>query len=283
MFENTISKLSDNALLFEKVLSSYYENTDDANSLLIEAQKYGLLGAGKRIRAFLVMEISRIFNGDHNAALAFASAIELIHASSLVHDDLPCMDNDDFRRGKPSTHKAYGESIALLAGDAMMIKAFEIIASNSSLNHEMIANAVKILAAGTGEQGMLSGQAMDTDIEHINLNLDQLIKLHHFKTGKLILASAKLGCLSCRINEDDPKYCAIMKYATNIGLAFQIVDDIIDYNSGSQEAHSFLAFMSLENAQDYAVDLTKDAIEAIKPYDDGTLTELANYLTIREN
>ena len=283
MFENIKSKLSDNAFLFEQVLSSYYENTDDANYLLIEAQKYGLLGAGKRIRAFLVMEISHIFNGDRNAAVTFASAIELIHASSLIHDDLPCMDNDDFRRGKPSTHKAYGESMALLAGDAMMIKAFEIIASNSSLDYEMIAKAVKILAVGTGEQGMLSGQAMDIDTNHINLDLDKLIKLHHLKTGKLILASASLGCLSCRINEDNPKYCAIMKYAKNIGLAFQIIDDIIDYKSGSQEAHSFLAFMSLENAQKCAIDLTEAAIEAIKPYDDGTLTELANYLTIREN
>lgn len=283
MFENIKSKLSDNAFLFEQVLLSYYKNTDYANGLLIEAEKYGLLGAGKRIRAFLVMEISRIFNGDRNAAVTFASAIELIHASSLVHDDLPCMDNDDFRRGKPSAHKAFSESIALLAGDAMMIKAFDIIANDQSLDFEMIAKAIKILADGTGEMGMLSGQAMDTDINHIDLDLDELIKLHHLKTGKLILASAKLGCLSCHINENDPKYCAIMRYAENIGLAFQIIDDILDYKNGSHESHSFLAFMSLGHAQKYAVDLTEAAIEAIKPYDDGTLYELANYLTTREN
>lgn len=282
MYNNIKSKLLDNSLLLEDALSSYYKSSNDANESLIEAQRYGLLGGGKRIRAFLVMEICRIANGDTNLALTFASAIEMIHASSLIHDDLPCMDNDDFRRGKPSTHKTFGESIALLAGDAMMLKAIDIIVNSPSLNQEAKVMAIKILVEGSGEDGMLAGQAMDTDLFHKELNIHELIKLHQLKTGKLILASAKLGCLSANITPDEQRYEAIMKYAQNIGLAFQIVDDILDFKEGKSEDHSFLAFMSHDDATNYATRLTDEAISSIQPYDNGTLTELAQYLTIRE-
>ena len=282
MFENIKRKLTDNSLVLENALSRYYKDSSDPNKSLIEAQRYGLLGGGKRIRAFLVMEICRIANGDTDTALTYASAIEMIHASSLIHDDLPCMDNDDFRRGKPSTHKACGESIALLAGDAMMLKAIEIIVNSPSLSQNAKTKAISVLLEGAGENGMLAGQAMDTDSSHSKLTLSELIELHHLKTGKLILASAKLGCLSANIGPDDQRYEAIMKYAENIGLAFQIVDDILDYKEGKSEDHSFIAFMSLEEATNYATQLTKEAISEIQPYDNGTLTELAQYLTIRE-
>ena len=282
MFENIREKLSQNAILVENALDDYYNYSDNDCASLIEAQRYGLLGGGKRIRAFLVLELCRLFSGEVREAIPYACAIEMIHASSLIHDDMPCMDNDDFRRGKPSTHKAFGETIALISGDAMLTNAFETAIKNPYLTEATNAKAVLILTESTGNQGMLAGQAIDTVAGKNKLDFETLLRLHKLKTGKLISASAKLGCLAAGISSDDDKYFAAVKYAENIGLAFQIIDDILDYKEGKRELNSFLSFMSLEDAQKYANDLTKSGIETIRSYDDGTLTELALYLTQRE-
>ena len=282
MFENIKEKLSQNAILIENALDDYYNYSDNDYASLIEAQRYGLLGGGKRIRAFLVLELCRLFGGEVKGAIPYACAIEMIHASSLIHDDMPCMDNDDFRRGKPSTHKAFGETIALISGDAMLTNAFETAIKNPYLTENSNAKAVLILAESTGNHGMLAGQAIDTVAGQSKLNFETLLRLHKLKTGKLISASAKLGCLAADVSATDEKYMAAVKYAENIGLAFQIIDDILDYKEGKRELNSFLSFMSLEDAQNYANDLTESGIEAIRSYDDGSLTELALYLTKRE-
>lgn len=275
-------KLMVNADVVEKALKSYYSCNDSDFQNLIDAQKYGLLGGGKRIRAFLTLELCRLFSGNSDMALPYACAIEMIHASSLVHDDMPCMDNDDMRRGKPSTHKQFGESIALLSGDAMMCKAFEIIANNSNLSAKANLEAVKILSNSTGDNGMLAGQTIDIRAATQKLDFETLVRLHKLKTGKLISASAKLGCIAAGVCEDDERYNCAVKYAENVGLAFQIVDDILDFKEGKRELNSFLSFMNLEEATKYALDLTEMGILAISPYDDGTLTELAKYLIVRE-
>ena len=275
-------KLMVNADVVEKALESYYSCNDSDFQNLIDAQKYGLLGGGKRIRAFLTLELCRLFSGNSALALPYACAIEMIHASSLVHDDMPCMDNDDMRRGKPSTHKQFGESIALLSGDAMMCKAFEIIANNSNLSAKANLEAVKILSNSTGDNGMLAGQTIDIRAATQKLDFETLVRLHKLKTGKLISASAKIGCIAAGVCEDDERYNCAVKYAENVGLAFQIVDDILDFKEGKRELNSFLSFMSLEEATKYALDLTEMGILAIAPYDDGTLTELAKYLIVRE-
>ena len=283
MFENIKEKLSQNATVLENALAACYNFTDDKNySSLIEAQRYGLLGGGKRVRGFLVLEICRIFGGDVKKAIPYACAIEMIHASSLIHDDMPCMDNDDVRRGKPATHKAFGETLALLSGDAMLVNAFETAINNPYFNANINAEAVKILANSTGNHGMLAGQAIDTVGGQSMLEFETLLCLHLLKTGKLISASAKLGCLAAGILIDDEEYFATVKYAEDIGLAFQIIDDILDYKEGKRELNSFLTFMSLDDAKVYANKLTESGIEAIRPYDDGTLIELADYLTARE-
>lgn len=277
MFENTKQKLINNSILINEALTDCFKDNVIANKTLTEAQKYGVLSGGKRIRAFLIMEIARIFNGDIDSAIRYACAIEMMHASSLIHDDLPCMDNDDFRRGLPSTHKVYGEAIALLAGDALILKAVDVL--NNSKNS---VKAIQILLNGSGERGMLSGQAIDMESTDKNLTFDELVDLHRYKTGKLISASARLGCLACNICESDPRFSAIINYAENLGLAFQILDDILDYKEGKAEQHSFLAYMPLAKAQDYANRLTECAINSIRPYDSGSLQELAEYLTTRE-
>lgn len=275
-------RLKVNAEVVENALESYYGENDSDFQKLIDAQKYGLLGGGKRIRAFLTLELSRIFSGNYDLAIPYACAIEMIHASSLIHDDMPCMDNDDTRRGKPSTHKQFGESMALLSGDAMMVKAFKVIADNSKLLAQSNIKAIGILAESTGDLGMLAGQTIDIKAATEKLDFETLVKLHKLKTGKLISASAKLGCVASGIFENDERYIASVKYAESVGLAFQIVDDILDYQEGKRELNSFLSFMSVEDATKYALELTEIGISAIVPYDDGTLTELAKYLIVRE-
>ena len=275
-------KLKNNAQVVEEALESCYNYSNSYFQQLIEAQKYGLLGGGKRIRAFLVLEVCRLFSGDITPAIPYACAIEMIHASSLIHDDMPCMDNDDIRRGKPSTHKKFGESLALISGDAMMVKAFEVLIKNDMLSLEQNAKAVELLALSTGERGMLAGQTMDINAGKEKLDFETLVKLHQYKTGKLISASAKLGCIAAGVGENDEKYISAIKYAENVGLAFQIIDDILDYNEGKRELNSFLSFMSLEDATKYALDLTESGISAIAPYDDGTFVELGRYLIKRE-
>ena len=275
-------RLKVNAEVVEKAIESYYGENDADFQKLIDAQKYGLLGGGKRIRALLALELCRIFSGDCDLAIPYACAIEMIHASSLIHDDMPCMDNDDIRRGKPSTHKQFGESMALLSGDAMMVKAFKVIADNSKLSAQSNIKAIGILAESTGYTGMLAGQTIDIKAATEKLDFETLVKLHKLKTGKLITASAKLGCVAAGIFENDERYSASVKYAESVGLAFQIVDDILDYQEGKRELNSFMSFMSVEEATKYALDLTELGISAITPYDDGVLTELAKYLIVRE-
>lgn len=281
MYKDIKDKLLYNVDILEKALSDIFEYNDTDFRAIIEAQKYALLNGGKRIRGFLVMQFCRAFNGDENSALPYACAIEMIHASSLVHDDLPCMDNDDWRRGKPSTHKVFGEAIALLSGDALMVKAFETVNNNIRLTAKSNARAFSVLARSTGDLGMLGGQTMDIFAAKKELDLDSLVRLYTMKTGKLISASAKLGCIASGVLENDDRYQAAVKYAENVGLAFQIIDDILDYRDGKSELNSFLAHLSIDDAKSKAEELTRSGIEAIAPYDDGTLSSLAEYLITR--
>lgn len=282
MFTKIKEKLSHNSILLEDALSSYYEYTDADYGELIDSQKYSLLGGGKRIRAFLVMEFCRLFGGEERAAIPYACAVEMVHAYSLVHDDLPCMDNDDMRRGKPSNHKAYGEALALLAGDSLLTKAFWALSTNSNCSSSANAKAVEILSCAAGCDGMIGGQTIDIKAEKSKLDFDTLLRLHSLKTGKLICASAMLGCVAAGVC-DGEKFDSAKAYAEKIGLAFQIVDDILDYENGERGVNSFLSFMSLEEAKKYARDVSYEAVESIKKYDtENTLGSLAEYLTQRQ-
>ena len=282
MFTKIKEKLSHNSILLEDALSSYYEYTDADYGELIDSQKYSLLGGGKRIRAFLVMEFCRLFGGEERAAIPYACAVEMVHAYSLVHDDLPCMDNDDMRRGKPSNHKAYGEALALLAGDSLLTKAFWVLSTNPNCSSSANAKAVEILSCAAGCDGMIGGQTIDIKAEKSKLDFDTLLRLHSLKTGKLICASAMLGCVAAGVC-DGERFDSAKTYAEKIGLAFQIVDDILDYENGERGVNSFLSFMSLEEAKKYARDVSYEAVESIKKYDtENTFGSLAEYLTQRQ-
>lgn len=286
--------LNRNATMTEQFLRGHYAEDPDLK-VLLEAEQYSLFAGGKRIRPTLVLEFCRMFGGSDEAALPFAAAVEMLHTSSLIHDDLPCMDNDDLRRGKPTNHKVFGEATAVLAGDALLIGAFEQTASNARVSPEIAAMATAYLAGGVGTYGMVGGQIMDMEGEHRKLSLDELLKMHSLKTGALINASCVLGALAAGVSPHDSAMEKTVLYAEKIGLAFQIVDDILDVTGDEQslgkkigadkehDKNTFLSFYSVEEAQFYADRLTAEAIDAIRPFENSeTLISLAKWLSMRK-
>lgn len=283
------------AVATENALRQYY--TEDADiAALLQSEQYSLFAGGKRIRPILTLEFCKMFGGEEACAIPFACAVEMIHTYSLIHDDLPCMDNDDLRRGKPTNHKVYGETIALLAGDSLLTGAFEAAASNTAAGAEISAMAVAYLANCAGRSGMIGGQVMDIEGEHKKLSLDQLLKLHSLKTGALISASCVLGALAAGIRLNDPSMEHVVTYAENVGLAFQIVDDILDRVGdeaelgkrvgvdAEHEKNTFLSFYSVEEARFYAERLTREAVDAVKRYPESDLLcSLAKWLVNRKH
>ncbi len=288
-------RISDSALAVEEYLKGFFNDRDEDYGIINEAQLYSLLAGGKRIRPFLVLEFARMFGASTEKALPLAAAIESVHTFSLIHDDLPCMDNDTLRRGKNTCHVEFDEATALLAGDALSIAAFEIL-SESKLDANLILRAVKALAKSSGRSGMIAGQIIDLAGETKSLPYETLIKLHSLKTGCLIRCASQLGCIAAGIEESDERYKDADDYAAKIGLAFQIKDDILDRTGdtstlgktiGKDEKSSkttFLSFMSIEDAYENAKRLTDDAISAISKYDNSDcLCELAMYLLDRNS
>ena len=197
-------------------------------SEVCRAARYSLLGGGKRIRAVLVLAVCDMLNGSAEAAEQFAAAVEMLHCYSLIHDDLPCMDNDDLRRGKPSCHKAFGESTAMLAGDVLLTEAFNVIA-NAPASPIVSVRAARALGAGAGSHGMVYGQELDLKYEVLAATEEQLRLIHRNKTGALINAAVQMGAAAAQANETQCK--ELEDYAFGIGLVFQIVDDVLDVTS----------------------------------------------------
>lgn len=283
-----------NAALTEKALGNYYAEEDEDLKVILDSEKYSVFAGGKRIRPFLAIEFCKLFGGDVSMVLPLACAVEMIHTSSLIHDDLPCMDNDDLRRGKPTNHKVFGEANALLAGDALLIRAFEVL-STSSLSGEQFRHAVAALSCAAGDFGMIGGQIMDINSENKEISLEKLHKLHRKKTGALIKVSALLGCLAAGLDWNSEQAQAACKYAEHVGLSFQIIDDILDVvgdgelmgkNIGTDAnlgKTTFMSYYSVDEAREYAQRLTAEAISAIADYEGSEiLTDFAAYLLDRQ-
>ena len=198
---------------------------------LVEAMRYSMLGGGKRVRPTLCMEVARVFGAEPSVTLPSAAAIELIHTYSLIHDDLPAMDDDDFRRGRPTAHKKYGEAMAILAGDAFFGEALTLITIHQKGTCEQILEVVRELAGSTGVNGMVGGQVVDMDLTGVGAKADPeaLRLIHTFKTGALIKSSARIGAILAGADEAGQK--AVSDYALELGLCFQIVDDVLDATS----------------------------------------------------
>lgn len=242
---------------------------------LFEAMRYALLGGGKRIRAVLTLAFCRLCGGEERLAMPFACAVEMIHAYSLVHDDLPCMDDDDLRRGRPSAHKAFGEDIALLAGDALLNTAFECMLGAPGEPAVVLA-ASRVLARAAGGEGMIGGQVIDLQSEGQKAPLYVLRQMDEFKTVALIDAACAMGCVLAGAGEE--QLAAAHRYAGCVGLAFQIVDDILDYEGdpallgkpvGSDrqnEKSTYVALLGLEGARRLARELTDEAVHALEKF-----------------
>lgn len=263
---------------------------------LVRAMRYSLLAGGKRIRPMLVLEFCRVCGGDVNAALPFACAVEMIHTYSLIHDDLPCMDDDDLRRGRPSNHKVYGEAEALLAGDSLLTLAFEtMLDSVAGVGAEKAAKAAGILARAAGYRGMAGGQAIDLKSEGRSVSLETLKIMDGCKTGALIAAAAQMGCVLG--GADERRLSAAERYARSVGLAFQIVDDVLDVTGDTEQLGkpagsdaengkaTYVALMGLEKAGSAVRELTEDAAAALAcfgPEAEG-LADFARRLADRKN
>lgn len=276
-----------------RALEEKLPSAQDGQRDVVRAMKYSLVNGGKRLRPVLVLEFCRICGGNVSAAMNFACAIEFIHTYSLIHDDLPCMDDDDFRRGNPSCHKMFGEATALLAGDALLTHAFEL-AADSDINCSQKALAISLLAQNAGVCGMIGGQVLDLKYEKFEPSLSEILMVHKLKTGALISAACLLGCIAA--NADDQKIAAASKFAYYLGIAFQIKDDLLDILGdeeklgkpvGSDEEQNKTTYVTLvgqEKAQKDVEHLTENAIKQLSHFEDTEFLEtLALYLTSREN
>ena len=280
--------------VFDDSIDQFVPKNNVAYSSVINAVKYSLTAGGKRIRPALLMEFCRLFCDDYHISIPAACAIEMIHTYSLIHDDLPCMDNDDFRRGKPSCHIAFGEDIALLAGDGLQSLAFETM-TRINTDCDKIVKSISCLAECCGINGMVGGQVIDLESENKQIPHDMLVLLQQLKTGKLIEAAVKIGCILGGADDQEISLC--LKYAENIGLAFQIRDDILDVigdeellgkpiGSDKEENKStFLSFLSIEEAENKIHELTEEAKKSLSFLGDraNDLCDLADYLAFRNN
>lgn len=262
---------------------------------LYDAMCYSLLAGGKRIRPVLLMESCRLCGGDPEQVLPFAGAIEMIHTYSLIHDDLPCMDDDDLRRGRPTNHKVYGEAMAVLAGDGLLTAAFEfMLAPEVRVPTARATEAAGILARAAGACGMVGGQVLDMDGEGRTLGMDELEELQRLKTGALIQAAAEMGCVLAGGSEE--QRMALRRYAGYLGLAFQIQDDVLDVvgeaatlgktvgSDAKSEKNTFVTLKGVEACGALVARLTAEAVDALAPFgeDAQALCWLANTLATRE-
>jgi geranylgeranyl diphosphate synthase type II len=290
---DVLSNLKKHGQAVEAYMKDALRRQSDAPPLLVEAMDYSLMAGGKRLRPTLVLESAIACGGTVNrSALSAAAAIELIHTFSLVHDDLPAMDNDDLRRGRPTNHKVYGEAMAILAGDAMVSLAFELIATDAEPS--VAARLIVELAHSTGPQGMIGGQVLDMDGEQKSLSLEQLQQLHRMKTGALLRSACRLGALSTHATE--AQLMALTEFGEHLGLAFQIVDDVLDVTASPEQMgkatgkdaakgkNTYPALLGLEEAKRHAnmqLEAALESLNALGSSADG-LRSLAEFVVQRQ-
>jgi geranylgeranyl diphosphate synthase, type II len=274
--------LKERAALIERALVQKVAESDGPASRLFEAMRYSLLAGGKRLRPVLALAACEAVGGNIDAALGFACAIEMIHTYSLVHDDLPCMDDDDLRRGRPTNHKVYGEAMATLAGDGLLTDAFKVLARSAFSPSHKVAPAVALetiaeLAEAAGSDGMVGGQVIDLLGEGRPMELRELEYLHSKKTGALFVASV---CGGARMGGANPSQLkALREYAQALGLAFQVVDDLLDVEASTEnmgkrthkdEARgkaTYPSLLGIERSRELAIELANKARRALDSFD----------------
>lgn len=275
----------------ESYLPSIYQKfRQEPQQLLFDAERYSLLAGGKRLRPILVFDFCRMSGGDWEQAAPLAAAVEMIHTYSLIHDDLPCMDNDDFRRGRPTNHKVYGEGIAVLAGDGLLTDAF-LVASRAKLTAPWsTADAISLLAQCAGSLGMVGGQVLDILSQTRELTEQEVLDIQSRKTGRLIRAACCLGAMAGGATQ--AQYQAAIRFAEDLGLAFQIRDDMLDVIGTQEEMgkgvgtdgekNTFVRLYGLEKCENLVKFYTDRGIAALECFRDTEfMSELARSLTQR--
>ena len=231
---NNIKELLKEQIEFtDGYLDKYLAEKDNPQNIIYKAMRYSVFAGGKRLRPILMMNTCKMCGGDVNEVIPFACALEMIHTYSLIHDDLPAMDNDDLRRGMPTSHIKFGEATAILAGDALLNKAFEVVSQYNGNNPQRAIKAMNMLAVSSGTEGMIGGQIVDMESEGKDITLDELKYLHLNKTGAIIRSACTVGALMGGASDGEIK--AVDEFAQNLGVAFQIQDDILDVTGDEKE------------------------------------------------
>ena len=287
--------LNDYSKKVEEVFNVYLPDINSNYKNLTDAMRYSFLLGGKRIRPALLMEFYKITGKTDENAINFAVALEMIHTYSLIHDDLPCMDDDDMRRGKPSNHKVFGEDIALLAGDGLLTHAFGVAADTKGISAENVLNALKELSCLSGYKGMVGGQVIDLESEGKAVSGEIINELNLLKTAGLLRAAAKIGVILA--DGDDKQIKAADEYGINVGICFQIVDDILDFTSDTatlgkptgsdlkNDKSTYLSLYGMDKCKDMVNELTEKALLCLDKFDGDTtfLRELTLYLAERKS
>ena len=281
--------------LINQELTKIYQEKSALSSNLAKAMNYSLMAGGKRLRPILMMAAADAVGADGEKFLNISTSIEMIHTYSLIHDDLPAMDNDDYRRGKLTNHKVFGEGVAILAGDALLTMAFEVIAKAKDIDSEVKLKVIKEMSHASGAEGMVGGQVIDLESEGKRIDLETLKKMHSAKTGALFCCAIRSGAILAGAN--DKQLEALTNYARQFGLAFQITDDILDVIGdeasigkpvGSDEKNhksTYVTLGSLEFAQKLAQEAVDKAKNALADFgkEADFLRELVEYLIARKN
>ncbi len=288
--------LEERCRIVDQALNRFLPTAKTKPTTIHEAMRYSLFAGGKRLRPILCLASAEACGGTYEAALAPAASVECIHTYSLIHDDLPCMDDDDFRRGMPTSHVKFGEGVAVLAGDALLTVAFEILAQVTGTKRYDIGAFISELAVSSGSRHLIGGQVMDLEGEgrEVVLTAKQLRYIHESKPAALLTASIRLGAMTA--NATPAQLEALSVYGQSLGLAFQVIDDILDVtqtsetlgkSAGKDEAtakSTYPALFGLEKSRKEAARLTKKAHDALKPFGKKAerLAEIADYLLDRE-
>lgn len=277
------SELKEKCAVIDAALKKYLKAEDNPQKLIYEAMNYSIFAGGKRLRPILMTEVCAMCGGDVNEVMPFACALEMIHTYSLIHDDLPAMDNDDLRRGMPTSHIKFGEAMAILAGDALLNKAFETAASYDGKYPERAMKAFAIIAESSGAEGMIGGQVVDIESEHKSVTLDELRYIHLLKTGAIIRSACVTGAVMA--GADEAAVNAVDEFAKNIGIAFQIRDDILDVTGTEEELgkpigsdaecekNTYVTLVGLDRSEELVKEYSEKAVAAL-----GMFGEKADFL-----
>lgn len=277
--------------LVNKHLDSYLVNKDNYQKIIYDMMRYSIFAGGKRLRPVMAIASCEMLGGDINEVMPFACAIEMIHTYSLIHDDLPAMDNDDYRRGKLTSHKVFGEGLAILAGDALLNKAFETILEQTlekNINTARAMKAMAVIANASGTEGMIGGQVVDIESENKQIGRDILNYMHLHKTAALIIASVKVGGIMAGGSEEEIKL--LESYGRNVGLTFQIKDDILDVEGSKSKLgkevntdaknnkSTFVSLLGIDKAKQELKDLTDESLKVIEHF--GKKNEFLKQITL---